>query len=457
MRRELALLPFFTIFSAVKKVLILAYDFPPYVSVGGLRPYNWYKYFKEFDIEPIVVTRQWGNKHGNHLDYIEEGSSKNILVEKSEFGTILRSPYHPNLSNRLLLKHGEKRFKILRKSITAFYELGQFLFPIGPKSEIYATARSFLKENKVDAIIASGDPFILFSYANQLSKEFNLPWIADYRDPWSQNQELVDFRVLRAWHSYFEKRTVKNAHLITTVSSFVAKKNSTVIPNKEVLILPNGYEPELIDELASLPQKSDEFQIAFVGTIYDWHPLEGFLTAVQQFLISNYNAKIRINFYGTNVQNKITELVNSKYPALKNHVTITAKMPNSELLKKLAENNTMLLFNYYSYMGTKIFDYLGIKRKIILCFTDDPEANELKRKFYKIEELESESNQLQAELVEKTNSGIAVKDQFHLIEVLQALYIEFEEKGFIACDSIGVENYSRKIQTQKLAEMIKSL
>jgi hypothetical protein len=43
----------------MKKVLILAYDFPPYVSVGGLRPHAWYNYLKEFGVEPIVVTRQW--------------------------------------------------------------------------------------------------------------------------------------------------------------------------------------------------------------------------------------------------------------------------------------------------------------------------------------------------------------------------------------------------------------
>ena len=57
----------------MKKVLILAYDFPPYVSVGGLRPYSWYKYFKEFGLYPVIVTRQWDNQYGNHLDYIAAG------------------------------------------------------------------------------------------------------------------------------------------------------------------------------------------------------------------------------------------------------------------------------------------------------------------------------------------------------------------------------------------------
>ncbi|MDY0217231.1 MAG: hypothetical protein RBS19_09780 [Bacteroidales bacterium] len=33
----------------MEKVLILAYDFPLYVSVGGLRPYSWYKNFHEFE------------------------------------------------------------------------------------------------------------------------------------------------------------------------------------------------------------------------------------------------------------------------------------------------------------------------------------------------------------------------------------------------------------------------
>ena len=42
----------------MKKVLILAYDFPPYVSVGGLRPYSWYKYFHEFGLYSVFVPEQ---------------------------------------------------------------------------------------------------------------------------------------------------------------------------------------------------------------------------------------------------------------------------------------------------------------------------------------------------------------------------------------------------------------
>jgi hypothetical protein len=79
-----------------------------------------------------------------------------------------------------MLKYGEKKYRFLRKSISAFYEFGQFIRLFGPKAGIFKEAESYLKNNKVDAIIASGDPFVLFYYASKLSKEFNIPWIADY-------------------------------------------------------------------------------------------------------------------------------------------------------------------------------------------------------------------------------------------------------------------------------------
>ncbi len=169
----------------MKTLLILAYDFPPYVSVGGLRPYSWYEYLHEFDIYPVVVTRQWGNKHGNHLDYVEKSDLPYTITETSETGTIIRTPYSPNMANKLLLRYGDNRFKLLRKMITGWFEMAQWFFNVGPKAGLYHGAKRYLKRNKVDAIIATGDPFVLFRYASKLSKEFHIPWIADYRDPWT--------------------------------------------------------------------------------------------------------------------------------------------------------------------------------------------------------------------------------------------------------------------------------
>jgi hypothetical protein len=95
------------------------------------------------------------------LDYIAPGESNETIVEETENGTIIRTPYQPNWANRLMLKYGENKYRLLRKAITAWYELMQFLFFVGPKAGLYKGAKAYLKTHPVDAIIATGEPLVL--------------------------------------------------------------------------------------------------------------------------------------------------------------------------------------------------------------------------------------------------------------------------------------------------------
>jgi hypothetical protein len=132
-------------------------------------------------------------------------------------------------------------------------------------------------------------------------------------------------------------------------------------------------------------------------------------------------------------------------------------MPNQALLKTLASHHVMILFNYYSYLGTKIFDYLAIKRQIILCFEQDPVAEALRKRYFSIEESSNGNTQLQADVLRKTNGGIVVTDAAHLQRVFTSLQEEFLRTGNIACDSRDIEQYSRRIQVERLASLIKSI
>ncbi|MCK9207892.1 MAG: hypothetical protein M0P66_12335 [Salinivirgaceae bacterium] len=436
------------------KVLILAYDFPPYVSVGALRPFSWYRYLKDYDVYPIIVTRQWANKYGNQLDYVAPGELPETLIEETEYGTLIKTPYHPNISNRLLLKFGDSRFKFLRKAITGFYEFFQFPFFIGPKTEIYNAANKFLSENKVDAIIATGDPFILFKYASQLSQNYDIPWYADYRDPWIQNKKSNGFNFFLMWQSYFEKKFLKNVETIFTVSSFVKAQIIQNQSGKEFEFITNGYDPQGIDEIRKIPQNKTILSIAFMGTVYKWHPIKQFLEVCNELIMSNFS--LQLNFYGISNENEVLDPIKEDYFALKDKIRIYPKMSNKQLLNNLAANNILLLFNDYSILGTKIYDYLAIQRKIILCFIEDKETQVLKKKHYYIKEFEDQSQHLQQDLILETNSGIVVKDKGHLKQVLNDIYTEFTQNGFIACNSNGIEKYSRKIQAQKLAEILKA-
>ena len=69
------------------KILILCNDFPPINSIGADRPYSWFIYFKDYDLYPVVITKNW----------IESGNSrfKTILPKREEEvtpqGTIIRA------------------------------------------------------------------------------------------------------------------------------------------------------------------------------------------------------------------------------------------------------------------------------------------------------------------------------------------------------------------------------
>jgi hypothetical protein len=117
----------------------------------------------------------------------------------------------------------------------------------------------------------------------------------------------------------------------------------------------------------------------------------------------------------------------------------------------------MVLFNHYSIIGTKIYEFIGIKRLILLCYTNDPDANQLKKDHFLLNEGSDDFPQLQAELINETKSGIAVENAQHLKSTIATLYSNFKRDGFIKCEATNTSQFSRRLQTQKLAEIIKSI
>ncbi len=438
----------------MKKILILAYDFPPYISVGGLRPHYWYEHFKEMGVYPIVVTRNWNPIHGNALDYIQPSDTNEVVIEETDKGTLIKAPYKATLSNRLNLKgKNGKFFNILKKISTGWNEIGQWFLPIGTKYELYKVANTYLKENKADIILATGEPFVLFRYASKLSKEFDIPWIADYRDPWSNNSLRSKTKLSFWFNKQNEQKALANVTHISTVSDFFKKKIELILGEKPISIFPNGYNEDAFKKIEHISQNNETLTISLAGTLYDWHPYKHFLETVDAYLQKNTSKQLKIEFFGINKADEIKQIIEQS-TCLKDTVFIYPRMANQQLLAKMAESNVLLLFNYYSYMGTKIYDYLALNRKILLCFEGDKKANQLKEKYYNVSSITGLSEHLQADLIQETKSGIVVKDAIHLEQVLDELFSEFEQNRKIENHTIEAENYSRKIQTERLVKII---
>lgn len=437
------------------KVLILAYDFPPYISVGAQRPYYWYKYFREYGIEPVVVSRQWNNNFTGADQYVAEGYSDVDVIKETEFGMLLKAPYKPNAANRLYLKYGDKKFRFIRKVISGYYEIMQWYFPIGPKMGIYKTSKEYISKNKVDIIIASGDPYILFKYASKLSIKYSIPWIADYRDPWIEkpaNHSLALY-LKKQFDFWNERRFLKNVSFITTVSEYFEALIRTHINNKSYKVIPNGFDADSIKEAITVNQNAEFFTITYIGRIYKYYPLEYLLSILNEFVKNNSSIKMRLQFIGISGEFNL-ELIKQKFPETSFHINIIPPQSSIDLFSYLAASNVLLLFNMYSIIGTKIYDYIAIKRKILLCFSDDNEAKKLKENYF-TSEMEGISGQnASSQLILEKDAGIIVKNKEHLLDVLNNLYKEFSETGQIACHSKDISEYSRRAQTEKLAALI---
>jgi glycosyltransferase involved in cell wall biosynthesis len=434
------------------KALILAYDFPPFVSVGGARPYSWYRYFREYGVDPIVVTRQWENRYRSELDYVAPSRSPDTILETSDFGTIIRTPYFPNLSNRLLLRYGAARFGLIRKVITGYYEVAQYYANVGPKCRLYFAARRYLREGGADAIVATGEPFVLFRYASSLSAEFGVPWLADYRDPWSSNKGRAPTRVSRKWHALLEMRFTRSASAVSTVSSFFAQQLLGVIPGRPLHIVPNGFDPEAMANAHGVKQGHRYLTVAFSGSIYGWHPVESFLRVCAE--LAAEIPLLRVEFVGINDRTRVETFLATYHPSFLPAVAFLPRMANNEMACTLAHANLLLAFNYYSYAGTKIYDYLAVRRRILMCYTDDPEGQALKEKHYNLSDVGSSNNQVLQDIIESTCSGVAVRDAAHLRESLRAAYQEFQRAGSVSCDSQGVEKYSRRFAARLMASAV---
>lgn len=436
-----------------RKVLILAHDFPPYVSVGGLRPYSWMKYFSEFDIHPIVVTRNWNNVLANENSFIEASVNQTIEQQNETNYTLIKAPFQPSFAQRLLLKKGATKWRFIRRFYTLVLEIMQFFLPVGSKRSIYLAANDFLKSNKVDLIIATGEPFVLFHYAKKLSETHTIPWIADFRDFWSQDISIQNIPLLPKLYRVIEKKTVKHAFAITTVSDYLVTKLKGIHGQHNYFICANGFDEMTDKAIVSLSKK--QLSIGFNGSIFPWYPVASLLKTLDD-LWNKHHIAFKLNLIGISQQVEITELIAADFPSIAQFVTFTPPLDNKTFQVEMSKNHLLVLFNSFTLMGTKIYDYLAMNRKILLLYSDDEEANQLKSKYYSLSDSEVHSNSLQADLLAKTTAGVSVKNATELLQLLIDLNNELVTTGTIKHETIYIADYSRKYQTERLAQFIKS-
>lgn len=259
----------------------------------------------------------------------------------------------------------------------------------------------------------------------------------------------------KAFYSCIEKQILKSVSKITTVSDFFKSKIETLVKDKEFQRISNGYDSSLVQNISIIDQSADILTIGFVGTIYPWHPMKSILEVFSEVI--QLGLEIKLEFYGVNIENSIKDSIENDYPILKDNVVVIPRIPNEELLKRLAKSNALLLVNDYSIMGTKIYDYLSVKRHILLCFKDDEKALNLKKECFPFNDDNNKNNNLQEQLILEKKAGTVLKNKKELQNTINNFVVEHQQTQNILCMSEHIEDLSRKSQAKLLVNLLNNL
>ncbi len=419
----------------MKKALILAYDFPPYNSIGAHRPYAWLKYFREFGLDPVVITRHWDIEITGPNDCNLPSKNTRVTEETNDFGKVIRAPFYPSLRDKLISRSDLP--SVLFRKILSVWQLitEHHIKSSDNKRTIFDAAQSYLKKNQVDVIIACGEPFVLFRYAAQLSKEFDVPWIGDYRDGWSTNYRWDDAKfygvIQKSTQQTVEKSVVATSTLLTTAAPSFSTRIAFLTGRKEedIPVVYNGYFEEKYANITSVPLKNT-FTIAHAGTLYYFQRVETFLSGLNLFLKNHPEAKIDVTFYGLNFYPAQIDRI--KHAAGEATVYFPDKISHDEMVKELCSSHLQLLLatpeKHQVY--AKIFDYIASGRPTLM--------------------VENDKGPLEWILSFQKNSTIASSPK-EVESYLESLY--YNPENLVSTSREG-NKFTRRNQTKRFAELV---
>jgi len=370
----------------MKKVLILSYYFPPCNLTAAQRIGSCHKYLPENGFYPIVVTRNWT---GDELTEAQRlaNSGLDLRIEKTENRAVHYLPYKSSWRDICFIKSEQNNFfRILSKLLTFWHIVFQnFTIYAIPYRNLYFHARQILQEqNDIEHLIISGNPFEQFLFGYLLRKEFpKLKWIADYRDDWTTT-ELIKKRsfvtqIIHKLERKSERKWLAKVDKISSVSQHYVNKISH-FTNKEGFVLQNGYNEQLLI-LKPTNNKSDCFTLLYNGTLYPSQKIEVFLDGFKLFLDENSSqSKITIKFIGLAIDPSQVQRVQKLMNGYEEYLQISNRIPQDFVLEEQMNANLLLMFPHKDIKGipsSKIYEYIGLKKKFVLCPTDNDVLDEI--------------------------------------------------------------------------------
>ena len=369
----------------MKRVLIISYYWPPTGGSGVQRWVKFAKYLPSEGWQPVIYTPENPEQLA-----VDESLAAEVPAEAEVIRTHITEPYE--LYKKFLKKSGHSREAVEVNPVNAqnktfaqkaaMWVRGNFFRPdprclwIGPSVKFL---KKYLKEHPVDLIVSTGPPQSMHIIGMKLARETGLPWIADFRDPWTKIfyfKHLSMTRATERWHRRMEKKVLDEASAVVSVSPLVQQdlQNMTQTP---VELITNGFD-ECDFEQGDAPDQKSRLAAGgpdkdFVITHTGLFAADGNPTTLWKALAAKcakdeeFRKHLRIRFVGK-TDDAILEAVRAE--GLDGHLTDMGYQPHAVAIREQRLASLLILPlrkepEYKAVLPGKLFEYLASWRPVL--------------------------------------------------------------------------------------------
>ena len=346
----------------ITTVLLIHYYFPPRGGAAVQRFVKFCKYLTQFNCRVIVLT--------SGVDYSlrDDGLLDSIPSDTRVFTT-----YEPGQKKAM-----EGQFGRRNMIVDAFLAW----MPIAVKK-----AREIIASNDIDVIFTTSPPHSQQLIGLRLKKKTGLPWVADFRDPWTSDLRFMKHK--KGWRGlidrWVEKKVLKRADIVVATTPMAAemfrKKAPKSCVQSKFKCITNGYDPDDYKQAGEV--SADLMKFAYVGSAGPYISDPSFFFHGLKMAIDtepNLREKLRVQFIGgLDPQNKL--LIQSL--GLEDVVKFLGFFPQRKAIQLMTDSDVLLLFELpmgnndepTRVIPSKVFEYIGANRPIMAMVVEGDTAD----------------------------------------------------------------------------------
>lgn len=319
-----------------KKLLMIAYFFPPYAEVGVVRVAKFAKYLQKEDKDITVLTVKEKYYQTSNDSYVQD------VIGIHTIRTIRMQKIIPGIN--------EEGF--YWTPVLFFYFLYQMVF------------------NKPQVVYFTGGPFYHWILA-PLTKIFGVDYILDFRDPWKLSPYVIRKNGFFGWltskiEGCIERFAIKHAKTVINVTNQATKmyKDEYTTFSEKFVTITNGFDSDDFKDIK--PLNISKFDIVYSGKFGSFRDVRPFMKAFSEKIKEHHLNPEDIRFVWIGKEEKhIVNII--KEMKLEAFVKMLGYLPYRKNLQYIkGAKIALLIAGEHPYEPTtKIFDYMALQRNIL--------------------------------------------------------------------------------------------